>query len=111
MPPFHSLLQDQPVTRLLLFSLAYSLTPKVDAISSSKTPHFSEIHGLTTQKAALFIVLTDPHKTSRKTHTKIYCHVFMSAWLETWYGSDIEFIDHLYTPLGTTLYRSLTHTD
>jgi hypothetical protein len=27
------------------------------------------------------------------------------------YGLDIGFIDHLYTPLGATLYRSLTHTD
>jgi hypothetical protein len=26
-------------------------------------------------------------------------------------GMDIGFIDHLYTPLRTTLYRSLTHTD
>jgi hypothetical protein len=27
------------------------------------------------------------------------------------YGSDIGFIDNLYTTLGTTFYRSLTHTE
>jgi hypothetical protein len=40
----------------------------------------------------------------------IYCHDFR-VWLQTGYGLIIGFIDHLCTPLGTTLYNSVTDRD
>jgi hypothetical protein len=37
-----------------------------------------------------------------------YCHVFRGVWLDgVWIGW-IGFVDHLYTPLRTALYGSLT---
>jgi hypothetical protein len=40
----------------------------------------------------------------------MYCHVFEGSWLQTGCRLDTGFTDHLYTPLGTTLYRPLKHT-
>jgi hypothetical protein len=36
---------------------------------------------------------------------------YATSWKIAGNGLDTGFIDHLYTPLGTTLDRSLTHTD
>jgi hypothetical protein len=33
------------------------------------------------------------------------------GWLLTGFGLDIGFTDHLYIPLGTKLYESMSHTD
>jgi hypothetical protein len=45
--------------------------------------------------------------------TKLSVEIFTFLWVcdYTRYGLLNGFIDHLYAPLGTTLYRSLTYTD